>query len=139
MVYMVFGEMIAIVGMLFGIGLVSSSTAERDKFGDIECARLRVVDADGKVTVIITASDHGGAISIHGNDRLSWASLGIDEHGGVVGVRGKGGKAQASWLSIDENGGRVDLIGKGEGKVAIGINEYGNGVVSTWDKNGYRQ
>ena len=71
LVYMVFGEMIAIIGMLFGIGLVSSSTAERDKFGDIECTRLRGVDADGKVPVIIAASDHGGAISVHGNDRLS--------------------------------------------------------------------
>ena len=42
-------------------------------------------------------------------------------------------------LSIDELGGRVQVNGKGEGAAAIGINEYGNGAVSTWDKNGYLQ
>ena len=42
-------------------------------------------------------------------------------------------------LDITEHGGRVHLQGKGEGKVVVAINEYGNGAVSTWDKNGYRQ
>lgn len=32
------------------------------------------------------------------------------------------------------------MFGKGHetSRVAIEINEYGNGTVSTWDKNGYR-
>ncbi len=44
-----------------------------------------------------------------------------------------------SWvgLGIDEYGGRVRVTGKGT--AIIGINEYGDGAVSTWDKNGYRQ
>lgn len=29
--------------------------------------------------------------------------------------------------------------GKGKGMAIIGINEYGNGAVSTFDKNSYRQ
>ena len=36
-------------------------------------------------------------------------------------------------------GGQVQVFGKGEGKVVMGIDEYGNGGVNTWDKNGYRQ
>ena len=43
-------------------------------------------------------------------------------------------------LTIDEHGGLVTVFGKGNGgsRVTIGVNEYGNGAVSTWDKNGYR-
>ena len=28
---------------------------------------------------------------------------------------------------------------KGELRALMGVNEYGNGVVATWDRNGYRQ
>ena len=50
----------------------------------------------------------------------------------------KMGKWQA-WLAVGEHGGQVEVVGKGEGKAGMGINEYANGVVATWDKNGYRQ
>ena len=44
-------------------------------------------------------------------------------------------------MNVDEHGGQVDVFGKVDNKtrVVVGINEYGNGAVSTWDKNGYRQ
>ena len=48
-------------------------------------------------------------------------------------VYGKDAKSLAV-LDIDNDGGRVLVNGKGEGAVAIGINEHGNGAVSTWDK-----
>ena len=43
-------------------------------------------------------------------------------------------------LSVNEHGGRVSVRGKGnnETRAVMGFNEYGNGGVSTWDKNGYR-
>ncbi len=47
LVYMGFGGMIAIIGMLFAIGMLSSVTAQNDKFDTIQCSRLEVVDADG--------------------------------------------------------------------------------------------
>ena len=64
------------------------------------------------------------------------AGIGVAERGGHVDVIGKDGKAG---LSVNEYGGRVDVSGKRRGKVAMGITEYGNGIVNTWDKNGYRQ
>ena len=33
----------------------------------------------------------------------------------------------------------MEVKGKGDGAAVMAINEYGNGAVSTWDKNGYRQ
>ena len=43
-------------------------------------------------------------------------------------------------MTNTEHGGRV-YVGnnQGENGAAIGVNQYGNGAVSTWDKNGYRQ
>ena len=43
-------------------------------------------------------------------------------------------------LGATEYGGRVDVFNKqGKSRAVVGVNEYGNGAVSTWDKNGYRQ
>ena len=43
-------------------------------------------------------------------------------------------------LGYTEYGGRVDIFNKqGENRAVMSVNEYGNGAVSTWDKNGYRQ
>lgn len=66
--------------------------------------------------------------------------IGVDGHGGFViaAALGKEGTSKV-WLGVDEHGGRVFVEGKGKGEAAMGINEYGNGNVSTWDKNGYRQ
>ena len=50
---------------------------------------------------------------------------------------GKDGKPAAA-LGVTEHGGQCAVHGKGEGWL-MSINEYGNGAVSTWDKNGYRQ
>ncbi|MDE0184750.1 MAG: hypothetical protein OXP71_04765 [Candidatus Poribacteria bacterium] len=51
------------------------------------------------------------------NVQLSQLDLGVNEKGGYVGIKSK----------------------KGKGRVAIGINEYGNGEVITRDKHGNRQ
>ena len=77
----------------------------------------------------------------------SQTSLGIDERGGAVSVFGKDGisckdgkrSISSAILGIGEHGGQVEVFGKGEGKAGMGINEYGNGVVASWDKNGYRR
>ena len=43
-------------------------------------------------------------------------------------------------MSIDEYGGHVSVHGRGNSysRAQMGGNEYGNGAVSTWDKNRYR-
>ena len=64
-----------------------------------------------------------------------------DEDGnGIVGVSdGLAGGEKAS-LGVNEHGGRVDIFGKGTKttRAAMGVNEYGSGTISLWDKNSYR-
>ena len=57
----------------------------------------------------------------------------VSLRGGEVTVFGKDGKSRVS-LGVTEHGGRVQVKGKDEGAAAMGINEFGNGAVSTWDK-----
>ena len=68
--------------------------------------------------------------------------LGVDEKSGAGFVRmsDKAFKEQAV-ISTDEYGGWVSVFGKGDSELSrasMGVNEYGNGGVGTWDKNGYR-
>ena len=57
---------------------------------------------------------------------------------GLVFVFGKG-MSERVRLSADKYGGRVRVSGKDEGsRAAMAVSEHGNGVVATWDKNGYR-
>ena len=63
---------------------------------------------------------------------------GFDQHGGFVNASGKTGGVETG---VNQHGGFVNVSGKGDNfsRVMIGVNEYGNGAVSTWDKNGYRR
>ena len=55
-----FGGMIAIIGMLFAFGMLSSVMAQNNKFDTIQCSRLKVVDADGEARVILAFRELGG-------------------------------------------------------------------------------
>ena len=83
----------ALVTMLMGLfdpmGVVAQN--QEAVFGKITCTEIAVVDSGGK----------------------PWCFIYSGEHGGFVGVRGKG-----------------------EGRASMGINPSGNGAISTWDKNG---
>ena len=155
-----FGSFCTIMGML-----ASPVTAQRDKFGDIECSSLTVVDASTGHQEIILGGSFGGiecmslaVVDAKGTPEILLAGgvvgggvvrvadkggkvkvrLSIGENGGVVSVLGKDGRPAAE-LGATEHGGRVRVSGKSEGQAVMAINEYGNGAVSTWDKNGYRQ
>ena len=245
--YMALGGLLMLIGMLASsVFMPNNLIAQRDKFGDIECNSLRVVDADGAVQVILSANwmdkwntsgvwignnSYGGHVVAKGNDGKREASLSVDvkggvvdvfgndkgermasigcdilggfvgtkgtdgfpkafigagEHGGYFKIKGKYGVPMAmlnidehgghvnvystdqvpnmpvgvdehdfamnslafsqlekrvpkALLSVTEHGGHVQVMGNGEAAAAMAINEYGNGAVSTWDKNGYRQ
>ena len=224
-----------VIGSLLTALLVPPVAAQRDKFGEIECTKLTVVDEEGiprvilntdfnqndfdyddRAGVFITGTGTGGYVYIDGEkgnrgnlmistslyggriysfdkDGDQVASLTADEYGGCLRIHhkddNKDGKLYAKsvatlkanpggghlavstkdWgggmavlgsdgeigpyleldykdpsnpqvrLYINDHGGSVVLSGKSEGKAFMGINEYGNGSVSTWDKNGYRQ
>ena len=120
--------------------------AVNDRDGNLKLV-LDVTEHGGKVTAygkdveslaVLAISEHGGAVDVAGKDGSASASLSVDQHGGHVSVRNKDGKTRTS-LAISEHGGFVQVKGKSEGAAVMGINECGNGGVSTCDKNGYRE
>ena len=74
---------------------------------------------EGKSRVTIGVNERGGRVEMNGKNLESGASIGVYEHGGSVAVFGKGGD-------------------RTEARAVMAVNEYGNGGVSTWDKNDYR-
>ena len=170
-----FGCLCTIIGML-----ASPVTAQRDKFGEIECTGLNVIGKDGQL-VSLSTDEQGGAVTVYAKDGKSGVSLHVRENGGALimvynedtdasvfiyssddsgkmEVHGKGGiaviggtehggyvkiegknKESTAILTGGGHGGLLSLEGKGEGKVVIGFDDYGNGGISTWDKNGNRQ
>ena len=86
----------------------------------------------------IRSRDFGGSGAVATYGKGGYAALTVGEHGGNVIAYGKDGKSQAQ-LIINDDGGQFVASGKGKGEAVIGINHFGNGFVSTWDKNGYRQ
>ena len=88
----------------------------------------------GNVTMSSVSAN--GTITVNGVN--GEVKMNVNEHGGYVLARSKDkGFAQ---ISVDEHGGSVSVFGKGDktSRAVMSVNEYGNGAVSTWDKNGYR-
>ncbi|MDE0184060.1 MAG: hypothetical protein OXP71_01235 [Candidatus Poribacteria bacterium] len=120
------------VAYIFGKHGKSGVRLSSDEHG----GEVNIVGKDGGSGVLLSASEHGGDVLLSSIDSVR-VSLGISEHGGHVIAYGEG-KSAAS-LRVDEEGGDVRVFGRGKGEATLSINEYGNGGVSTWDKNGYRQ
>lgn len=161
--YMALGGLLMFVGMLTASVLMPNLVAQRNRFGDIECTSLRVVDKDGmsRVEIGITSDGEdasifvmdkkgvpqadisveerrGGSIRVSNKLGEKSASLDVGLFGGRVGVRGK--DMEGAKLGVDKHGGYLRVEGKKmQPKAAMGINERGNGAVSIWDKNGNRQ
>ena len=96
--------------------------------------------------VFMSATKRGGGVLIDGaNHDNSLVSISVTDDGesGLISVKryDHGKEIGSAQLKANENGGRLDVYGKVDNKsrAAVSINEYGNGAVSTWDKNGYRQ
>ncbi|MDE0184061.1 MAG: hypothetical protein OXP71_01240 [Candidatus Poribacteria bacterium] len=135
---------------------------------EIECKRLTVIDRNGKPRVILASDypfisdiprsmppskwdgfegvliysdENSGRVTINGNSKSetkrNTVSLFASEHGGSIGVYDESeGNVE---IIIDKHGGYVEASSGKGGRCAMCINEYGNGAVSTWDKNGYKQ
>lgn len=96
--------------------------------------------------VFMSATDDGGFVSINGaNHNKILASIGVTDDGesGLISVKryDHGKQIGAAQLKANQYGGLLSIYGKtdNESRVTVGMNEYGNGAISTWDKNGYRQ
>ena len=98
------------------------------------------VFGDGESEAVMEMDEHGAMVSVQGKDGAPAASISAADNGGVVGVFGKNGALAVS-ISTDDNGGVVGVLGKGDTtnpRVGVVVSEYGNGEISTWDKNGNR-
>ena len=125
-----------IVGSIITALMVSSGTAQRDKFGDIECTSLRVVDKDGKTRVILSTDASDGLrdaknirVRIIGRSGPFGSTVSVLDEDGLLDVMLRGG---------GEHGGFVGVWGNKVGigtMVEINVNEHG-GVVSTKDEFG---
>ena len=110
-------------------------------------SELQVFHRNGEGGVVLFSSDNIHSLSVYEDahareDRSPSAKkvIGLGSYGGAssVNVYGKDKNLNAS-MTTTEHGGRVSVFSnEGQGSAAIGVNEYGNGAVSTWDQNGYR-
>ena len=95
---------------------------------------------NGDSSVLISSDEHGGRVDIQNNEGKKVGLFGVNSDGGYVDLIGPAEKTQAR-LFIDKYGGVLEVHGNGDSKggAVMGINEKGNGAMSTYDKNGYRQ
>ena len=119
----------------FGVN-VSGKDGRRTTLG---FAGVFVSGKEGKGRALVIVGEDGGSVRVFGKDGEGSAQMVINDNGGSVAVRGKDGEGSAK-MAINDNGGSVAVHGKGntDSRAVMGVNEYGNGAVSTWDKNGYR-
>ena len=94
----------------------------------------------GVLGVALHAGVDGESVEVYNNSERPVGSLGVVGEKGVVAVFDADG-ALTSAMGADQNGGKVAVYGKGElkSRAVLGINQNGNGEVSTQDKNGDRQ
>ena len=160
--YMAFGATLMFIGML--LTLMSPLTAEKERFGEIECTKLTVVDPiTGKTQSVIRGAKYGGEISVHNQDGLRVARLEVveDGRGSVIAHNKAGGFAV---LGANNIGGNVTIVGNPDGKywdseigmgyshiggyvkvtnkpnskgtAIMSIDRDGNGIMFTMDKDG---
>ena len=154
--YMVVGGLLVAAGMI-----ISPLNAKIDKFGEIVCTRLavvdvegneriilgtkflneeghpalRVVDANGEPRVLFTTDANGGSVVATGYDGKSAASLRIGERGGEVTAYGKDNLSMVA-LGFDELGGLVVAYGKDEiSDAKLSFNEHG-GLIGAMGNDG---
>lgn len=124
---MALGSVFTIIGML-----LSPISAQKDKFGDIECTSLKIGSATDHAFLLIT--QHAIAMWKDAPTRAT-----IIGAGDVLLREGDAVDNKQVRINIDSHGGYVSTHGRSKGYAIMGIDEKGNGAVSTYDKNGYRQ
>lgn len=130
--YMILSGIVGgIVGSLLTALLVSPVTAQRDKFGDIECTSLSVVNpATGKATIELAHNGLGGEINISdltGHRQVSLVGTGILNG---LNIFGRSGEPVVAAIS-DGSGGLITVtndIGSATGKTAAGMAASKNGT-----------
>ena len=95
-------------------------------------------DKEGKSSAMLNVDEQSGGVIAYGKDRKSSVSIGAGD-GLRFGAAGTDGKPKVTIGVSKQGDGIIGVAGNSEGAVILSIDDYGNGVVETYDKNGYRQ
>ena len=100
----------------------------------IKVGMMGVYESRGMVTVL---GEGGTELGLD----TGMATMSVNEEGGNITVHRRKSTGEGVRIDTDQYGGQVIVFGRGNklSRAAMGVNEYGNGAVNTWDKNGYRQ
>ena len=140
--------------LMWSLDPLGAQSSEERNFNVITCRELKVLDSEGKRNVRISSQEYGGSIRVYGDSGA--ALLAIDKRGGRITVAGDKGSAwmsigghggfvsvfsqkdegRGAAMSINKHGGEVRVVSDQERKAIMGVNEDGNGTVTTWDKAG---
>ena len=117
----------AVIGGVVGAVLVMAAGAiapevKDAKFREVACRALKVVDAAGESVVSMSAAPLGGVVLVGDKNGNLMVSIGVSERGGLVAVSSKLG--EQGFLRRQ--------------RVVMTTNEYGDGEVLTWNRNGDR-
>ena len=114
----------------------------------------------GKGVAALSVGEYGGTVWLEGNSGEPSAVMRSTDHGGEIVVSNLSGHKRVEMYVLDgrgfvdvkglwptvfarleetKYGGRVSVFSQGEHRAVMSVDENGNGAVSTWDKNGYRQ
>lgn len=108
--------------------LLSPVTADRDKFGDVECTSLTIVDPKtGNKTAILKTHKHGGLLNlISSSEKTGSVVLTIDEFGGNLVLYGNDLNTKTllpsptvSISTSKDGNGQISIDGKSESQVFI--------------------
>ena len=136
---MVLGAVIVLIGLAVGAIVSPPLIAQHNGvFDEIQCTRLTVVDKQGNMAVALDTDDANGSVYVFGKDGGA-AAMNINSDGGSIAVYNNQG-VSCALVNIDEYGGYVSVANnQSKIRAVMGVNKHGNGGVSTFDKNGYRQ
>jgi len=95
---------------------------------------LQVLNKAGVSVYRVGVGEHGGLVSVHGNDEMSGTMMGVGKDGGWVSVQGNNGKVRAM-MDVVEHGGLVRVYGnEGKPRAGMGVDKDG-GLVSVRGNN----
>lgn len=139
----------AVITMAASLVLPLGAQSQSDGvFGEITCTGITVRHSDSSEHVTLTPS----TIAIGSSEGLGahilvsggTGALSLGERptfllGGESSYLAVNGKNGAVIMDVAQPGGSVAVYAKGsdESRARMTVNEFGNGAVSTWDKNGY--
>ena len=81
--FIISGIIGGVIGSLLTAMLISPVTADREKFGEIGCTSLKVVDAEGSTLALVSGGDRGGLVQVFDTESQAVVHLHVEAVGTV--------------------------------------------------------